>query len=79
MKAAEGATEFSNRGLKAYWIKSNLKSLDGLPGLRHAHMSQDVPQYVPGAGREGTNLGGGEEEDCGCAWRKKIIGNMSNG
>ncbi|EGO24455.1 hypothetical protein SERLADRAFT_467802 [Serpula lacrymans var. lacrymans S7.9] len=39
----EGSTEINSKGLKAYWIKNNLQSLDGVPGLHSAHENQRVP------------------------------------
>jgi len=39
-------TEINPKGLKAYWINKNAKSLDGLPGLITAHNSKVIPVGV---------------------------------
>jgi hypothetical protein len=43
---ATGSTEMDERGLRAYWIKKNLRSVDGLPGLLTAPDSKATPLSV---------------------------------
>jgi hypothetical protein len=43
---ATGSTEMDERGLRAYWIKKNLRSVDGLPGLLTAPDSKVTPLSV---------------------------------
>ncbi|EGN94293.1 hypothetical protein SERLA73DRAFT_188095 [Serpula lacrymans var. lacrymans S7.3] len=40
---AESKSELNKKGIKAWWTVENLRSLDGLPGLRHAHVAQRTP------------------------------------
>ena len=34
----------SSKGLRAYWVEKNTKSLDGLPGVQSAMSTQRLPQ-----------------------------------
>ncbi|THH15288.1 hypothetical protein EW146_g5156 [Bondarzewia mesenterica] len=34
----------AEKGLVAYWLETNMKSIDGLPGMRSAHLSGKVPE-----------------------------------
>ncbi|OJA09658.1 hypothetical protein AZE42_03659 [Rhizopogon vesiculosus] len=43
---ATASTELDKRGLKAYWIQKNLRSVDGLPGLLTAPDSKVTPVSV---------------------------------
>ncbi|KAL4063753.1 hypothetical protein J3A83DRAFT_4051357, partial [Scleroderma citrinum] len=42
-KADDSATSLHPKGIKAWWTANNLKSLDGLPALRHSHQATTVP------------------------------------
>lgn len=49
IKHASESTDPSSHaenGLFTYWIQNGLKSMDGLPGLKHAHVSTKVPFSV---------------------------------
>ncbi|KZT68474.1 hypothetical protein DAEQUDRAFT_751279 [Daedalea quercina L-15889] len=41
--ASPSEPQVAEKGLKAYWIKENLKSIDGLPAMEGAHTSRTTP------------------------------------
>ncbi|KAH9931291.1 uncharacterized protein B0H18DRAFT_1083570 [Fomitopsis serialis] len=72
--AADGAADPSSeprvaeKGLKAYWRKENLKSMDGLPALQAAHISRTTPTHAPPRGewgKEGNALHHAVRKDAG--------------
>ncbi|KAI0369990.1 hypothetical protein BV20DRAFT_1052885 [Pilatotrama ljubarskyi] len=42
-QADRDAGGHSDKGLKAYWANTNARSIDGLPGVVHAHKAERVP------------------------------------
>ncbi len=45
LPAPPGATRvYPKRSMKRWWVEWNLRSIDGLPGLDHAHVTDDVPR-----------------------------------
>ncbi|OSX68132.1 hypothetical protein POSPLADRAFT_1129625 [Postia placenta MAD-698-R-SB12] len=65
LKAAAGTEEKAGGvGLKAYWVKENLQSLDGLPAMRAAHLSEVMPRHIPANGEWGKGArDGGVDAD----------------
>ncbi|KAH9836815.1 uncharacterized protein C8Q71DRAFT_759973 [Rhodofomes roseus] len=56
----------AEKGLKAYWIKENLKSMDGLPAMKAAHTSRTTPVHGPPRGewgKEGKELLQSDKQD----------------
>jgi len=60
--SASPEPQVADKGLKAYWIKENLKSMDGLPAMKGAHMSSVVPKHAPPDGEWGK---GGSNKPAG--------------
>ncbi|KAI0917721.1 hypothetical protein AcV7_007058 [Taiwanofungus camphoratus] len=54
-KSAKSEVPIAEGGLKAYWIKENLVSIDGLPAMRGAHTSSDAPVHRPPNGEWGKD------------------------
>ncbi|KAI0935477.1 hypothetical protein AcW1_000004 [Taiwanofungus camphoratus] len=54
-KSAKSKVPVADGGLKAYWIKENLVSIDGLPAMRGAHTSSDAPVHRPPNGEWGKD------------------------
>lgn len=46
-------SRIAEKGLKAYWIKENLKSIDGLPAMKVAHTTSTTPAHAPPRGEWG--------------------------
>jgi hypothetical protein len=46
MSDATASAEMDQKGLRAYWIRKNLRSVDGLPGLLTAPDSKVTPVSV---------------------------------
>lgn len=51
-----GSGEIAEKGLKAYWVKENLKSIDGLPAMQAAHVSAVTPVHAPPDGEWGKEV-----------------------
>ena len=45
--------QIAEKGLKAYWIKENLESIDGLPAMKFAHTTSRTPVHAPPRGEWG--------------------------
>lgn len=45
LRAPPGATRvYPKRSMKWWWVQWNLRSIDGLPGLDHAHVADEIPR-----------------------------------
>ena len=53
--AADSGWSVAEKGLKAYWIKENLKSIDGLPAMKAAHTTTTTPVHAPSRGEWGKD------------------------
>ena len=46
----------AEKGLKAYWIKENMHSIDGLPAMKAAHTTTVTPVHAPPRGEWGKDV-----------------------
>ncbi|KAI0369989.1 hypothetical protein BV20DRAFT_331788 [Pilatotrama ljubarskyi] len=53
----------SEKGLKAYWIEKNMRSIDGLPGIAHAQNVERVPECHEDMKRADTSENGEVREN----------------
>ncbi|KAI0353193.1 hypothetical protein OH77DRAFT_1512833 [Trametes cingulata] len=76
-KADRAAGGRSDKGIKAYWANTNARSIDGLPGLAHAHTAERVPDSREAMKRADASEGDEEERrDGGEAAKTKASGGV---
>lgn len=49
----DSTSRIAEKGLKAYWVKENLKSIDGLPAMKVAYTTNTTPAHAPPRGEWG--------------------------
>ncbi len=62
--AGTSEAERAEKGLRAYWLKKNVKSIDGLPGITSAPYAKPTPQSTWKLGGE-SEIGKYDDESAG--------------